>query len=435
MAEPNQFLVNYSNVILTTNNIPIDITKYVKEIEIIEDIFSPFVYGCVTILDVPGSRILLRSPITGSMDTSIDFSFSGYEGNNKIEQSPIELSQQEYFVYELKTTIADHTTELCKIYFMHKCYFDNLSEKISKGYSKKKISDIVKDLGKQIKLKWNKIEETKDTITTGLVYKHPFEHIANLSKYSTRKKNNNDVNYFFWQNTKGEHNFVSLGELYSQSPSFGNDINTGFLYANYFDAGYDYTRRLITKITTLNKGLLHLATSGTFVSKLIAVNDFYDNKLKTIDYNLKDNWNKQTHLSSISLLNDDSFFWQLIKGSVWSKILYTGRHNFCCKEREGGQKNEINCTQKRLSQLTQIFQLGIQFNCSGTTNIDEVSVGKIVYIGRPISNTLEQKEQEDIFYSGKFLITKIKHNIELNAVPIPRYYCTINAYKDSIGEE
>jgi len=435
MSLPNQFLVKYSNITLTTNGIPLDITNFVKEIEVIEDIFSTFIYGSITILDVPGSRILLRAPINGSMDTTIDFSFSGYEGNNKTEQKPIEITNENYFVYEIKSFMTDHTTELCKIYFMHKCYFDNLSEKISKGYEKKKISEIVKDIGDHINLQWNEIEDTKDTITTGLIYKNPFSHILNLARSSSRNKNINDINYFFWQNINGQHNFVSLGELFSKTPSFGQDTNTGFLYSHYSEGSYEYTRRLITKIDTLNKGLLDLAKSGAFSSKLIAISDFYNNTIKTVNYNLKDTWNKQTHISNIPLINNNSSFWNLIKSTIWSNILYASRHTFCCKEREGGQKNEINNLQKRISQLTQLLQLGIQFNTSGTTNTDEVSVGKIIYIGRPISNTLIDREQEDIFYSGKFLVTKIKHNIQLNSVPIPRYYCTINAYKDSIGEE
>lgn len=437
MALPNQYILsNLSDVILKSEDKIYNITPYVREINITESLFVSYVRGAILVEDTASTRILQNLPIKGGPETTIEFSFSGAEGKNKTAQQEIKITHDEYCIFEIKPlSTSNLRTQSCVIHFIHKSFFANEKKKISKAFKQKKVSEIVKDLGKEIDLQWEEIEETKNNITTALPYNNCMDHIANMSKYAIRSENINDVNYLFWQNLKNKHNFVSLGKLYSQKPSFGSDIDSGFIYGNYLSDNYEITRRLTAEHSPIGNPIIESALAGTYSSGFVFVDKFYQNGQEYISYNLKDEYDKQTHLSSNSFLNNNSKIWDSISGSFLTRIYNISRHAYCCNEKEGGQRNEPFVAPKRLSSMGQLFQLGLQFLVSGNSNLDEISAGKIIYFGRPLNYPPENVEQEDIFYSGKYLIGSIKHIIKKGASPIPTYSCKIKCYKDSIGEE
>lgn len=437
MSQPNQFILsNLSDIILKSEGKIYDITPFVREINVTESLFVSYVRGSILLEDTASTRVLQSLPIKGGPETTVEFSFSGADGTQKNVQEEIKITHDNYYVIEIKPlSNTNLRTQSCIIHFIHKSFFENEKKKISKAFRQKKVSEIVESLGKEISLSWEEIEETKNIMTTGLPYNNCMDHIATMSKYAIRKENINDVNYLFWQNLKGKHNFVSLGKLYSQKPSFGNDINSGFIYGNYINNDYEILRRLTSEHTPIGNPLFENALAGSYTSGFVFVDKFYNNGYNYTSYDLRDEWKKQTHLSNNTFIDNNSKFWDLIEGPLLSRVYNISRHNYCCNEKEGGQRNEPYVAPRRLSQLAQLFQLGLQFITSGNSNLDQISAGKIVYFGRPLNYSPENIEQEDIFYSGKYLITTVKHIIKKGATPIPKYSCKIKCYKDSIGEE
>lgn len=436
MSLPNQYILsNLSEVLIITDNEKIDVSPYINNINVTESLFACFIRGSIQISDSPSTRVLRNSNIKGGPDTRINFSFSGAEGKEKTSQNEIKITEEEYRVLEISSASTSGREGSMIIHFVHKSFFDNEQKKISKYFSQIKVSSVVESLGKIIGLNWEEIEPTHNNITTTLPYDNCMDHISYMTKYACRKTNINDVNYLFWQNLNGKHNFVSLGKLYSQNSSFGTDIDSGFIFGNYLGNNYEINRRLVSEHSFIGSSVTENMRGGLFGSSMVFVDTFNTTGSDIVRYDLREEWEKQTHLSNNNIIENNSSFWDNVGFAALTRVYRTSRHSYCCKEKQGGQRNERFCAPRRLSQLAQLFQLGIEFKVSGNSNLDEISAGKIIYFGRPLNYEPQNPAQEDIFYSGKFLITSITHIIQKNRAGIFEYSCKIRCYKDSVGEE
>lgn len=442
---PNQFLLGeWSNVILYSEGEQLDISANVIEICVEENIFSPYVRGYVHMRDAASYKIIRKLKLKGGPETTISFSFCGLD-DKKNPQPKIEITKGDYLVYGFDPISPfNKTSEDSVLYFIHKCFYLDQEKRISRCFSKQKISDIVQELGNEIEITWKEVEKTKGDITTALTYGNTIEHISTMLKYSVREENIDDVNYVFWQNLKKEHNYISLAKLYSKESTFGNQpepsgndfSSVGFIYGEFLtDKDYSITRRMVSTHEAINKGLLEESLAGTFASAVFTVDPHYENGFDYSTYDLKKEWNKQTHITENKFIDDDSQFWEYIKGPMCYRSYNVKQHSYCCKEKPGGQRNEPYCVSKRLSQLGQLFQLGVEFVASGNSDSNEIAVGNIIYFSRPLFYDPEKdQKQEDIFYRGKFLVTTVKHVIQIKDMTSPKYFCRIRAYKDSVDK-
>lgn len=444
---PKEYLLgDFSPILLKSeNDPPIDITNLVSEIQVEENIFSPYVKGCLIFKDAASYRIIRRLELKGGPETSISFSFRGVQDDGKGLQEEIELNSSDYFLYKFTPAFpTNKTSQQFVLNFIHRCFFEDQQFKLSKCFKKEKINTIVESLGSEIELEWDEVEETKGDIVTALPYDNIFKHISSLLKYSVRTENIDDVNYVFWQNIKGKHNFVSLGKLYSEESSFGstteitdnNFEQAGFIYAEYLSGNnYAINRRLTYVHHSKNKSLYEESLAGTYTSGINFVDPHYMNSHEYLTYDINEEWDKQTHITSERIIDKNSLFWEQIKGPFFSSEYNVKQHGYCCKESPGGQRNEPYCASKRLSLMGQMFQLGIEFVVSGFSDTDKVSVGKTILFSRPLMYDPEfQIKQDDIFYKGKFLVTSMKHVVNLSNALSPKYFCRIRAHKDSLGD-
>lgn len=444
-AAPNQYVAsNWSKIFLFSEGESLEITPNVIEISIEENIFSPYIKGSVYIRDAASFKIVRKLKLKGGPETTISFSFSGADDKKNV-QPPIEITRGDFLVYDYNPLGPfNKTSEDGVLYFIHKCFFEDQKVRISKCFPKKPISSIVAELGNEIGLSWNEIEKTKGDITTALTYNNPIKHISTMLKYAVREKNIDDVNYVFWQDLGQKHNFVSLAKLYEKESSFGNTpdlnfnniTNVGFIYGEYLsDKSYAVGRRLIADHQSLNKGLLETSLAGTYASSIMTIDPHYPNLFKSENYDLRQEWENQTHITPNKFIEDDSEFWDLIKPPMCYRTYNIRQHSYCCYEKPGGQRNEPYCVSKRLSQLGQLFQLGIQFTVSGNSDPNEIAVGNTIFFSRPLFYDPENNEkQNDIFYRGKFLITNVKHVIQIKNTLTAKYFCEIRVYKDSIDK-
>lgn len=436
MAVGNQFLLgNLSDVIIRADGSDVNVRDYVAKITVKESIFVPYVRGSIVIRDTASTDFLRRINTKGGPESSVEFSFNGLEGNNKTQQQEISITHDNYKIYEIIPYATSNREKYTKISFVHKLFFINEGKSISKGYVDKKVSDIVEDLGSKLDLQWGEIEETQNSITTGLSYNNIFNHIATLLKYSIRKSNINDINYLFWQDLSNKHNFVSLGKLYEQTSGFGTDVNSGFIYGINNNLDFQEGRRLVLRHRPIGKSSLETSLTGAYSSEMLFTDVFFENNQKYINFKSKDKWNKSTHLSPVPKNESNSEFWDYVDEAILSRTYSTNTNCYCCQEKEGGQRNPIYIAPRRLSQISSFFEFGVKITVTGNSNINEVGAGKIFYLGRPLMSNPADKKQEDIFLSGKFLTSTVQHTIINPTKKTFKYLTTLNGFKDSLGEE
>ena len=432
MKELTAKLGKISPVIVTTPKESLDITPLVVGIEITESLFNPFIKGSIILSEPKSIDVLKGKRIPTDLTAKIQFSFSGKEDDGETNQKEIVINAEDYLIYKIVPgTPYGPNTQLAELYFAHKHTFHNTI--LSKSFKKKKIHEIVSSLAEEIELKIGEIEPTEKTFNFALPYRTALEHIMFLSSHARREENPKDVNYVFYQDLKGKHNFVSVGKLMSQTPF--NTKNDSFYFG--FNAALDFktARRSMLKMTAKESNQFQNAINGMHSSAIMTL-DLMSKVWEGATFFLPSFWKKQTHLSGKPTVDPSSEFYNYIHGAASQRFYSKSRHSHCCKEHS-------NCNNKiggeddwllpRISSMEQINQYSVLFTTTGFSDINKLCAGKTFYVSRPYVDT---GEGTDMMYSGKFLATTITHRITRDfSSGKYEYVCDINGVKDSIGEE
>lgn len=430
---------NISSLMIHTSKGSFDVSPIVIDFEVTESIFSPFIKGKFTISDTESIRVIKNTGLREDLSCKISFSFSGLEDDGEGSQKPIVLDQEDYYIYRIDVGTPRGTgTQDTDIYFAHKISFKNESNNVSRSYKKKKIMDMVSDIGKLIDIEWNQFENTLNTFSFVLPYRTPIAQIMFMMPYAVREENKNDVNFVFYQDLNGKHNFVSVGKLFSQQPSFGNDPNGGYFYSLNPGLTFASARRCAITHTTKPLNSYQNAINGMHTSA-VATLDPASKTWAATGYFLPDDWQKQTHMSNSPLVDKNSEFYQIVNGAVSQRYYYKSRHSHCCKEQKNGNNKiggESDWLLPRISQIEQMNQTAIEFYVTGNSDTEKIGAGKVIFFGRTIlNNSVNSSQGPDITFSGKYLVTTVTHVIRKVKSGKTEYGCNFKCIKDSLGDE
>lgn len=428
-----------SSLMIHTSKGSFDVSTIVSSFEVTESIFSPFIKGKFIISDTESIRVIKNTGLREDLSCKISFSFSGLEDDGSSSQKPIVLEQDDYYIYRIDVGEPRGTgTQDTVVYFAHKVSFKNEATNVSRSYQKKKISEMVTDIGKLIDLEWNQLEGTLNTFSFVLPYRTPIAQIMFMMPYAVREENKNDVNYVFYQDMDGKHNFVSVAKLMSQQPSFGDGPEGGYIYSLNPGLTFASARRCAITHATKQLNSYQNAINGMHTSA-VATLDPASKTWAATGYYLPDSWSKQTHMSSTPLVSPNSEFYQMVNGAVAQRFYTKSRHSHCCKEQKNGNNKiggEGDWLLPRISQVEQMNQTGIEFYVTGNSDTSKVGAGKVIYFGRTIlNNSVNSSQGPDITFSGKYLVTTITHIIRKVKSGKTEYGCNFKCIKDSLGDE
>lgn len=428
-----------SPLMIHTKQGSFDISAFITSFEITESIFSPYISGSFVVTDTESVRVLKNSGLREDLSSKISFSFSGLEDDGKSSQKPITLSEEDYYIYQIDVGEPKGTgTQDTVIHFAHKVFFKNETANLSKCFKKKKISDIIKDIAKTIEIEWNQFENTLKTFSFVLPYRTPISQIMFLTPYAIREENKNDVNFVFYQDLEGKHNFVSVGKLMSQQSSFGNSPEDGYIYSLNPGQTFASARRCVATHATKSLNSYQNAINGMHSSAVVTV-DPASKEWAATGFFLPETWDKQTHMSSKPIVEQNSEFYQTVNGAVSQRYYSKSRHSHCCKEQKNGN-NKIGGTDdwllRRVSQVEQMNQTGVEFYVTGNSDISKIGAGKVIYFGRTIlNNSVNTSSGTDITFSGKYLVTTVTHVLRKVRSGKTEYGCNFKCIKDSFGDE
>jgi len=423
-----------SEIIITTPNESLDISPLVVQVKVTESLFKTFIKGSILVSEMKSSDAFKGKRIPTDLTSKIQFSFSGKEDDGETNQPEITINSDDYLIYKITPGVPFGTSmQTAEIFFAHKSAFKNENRTISKSFKQKKISEMVQSLGKEIDLKFKTVESTDKKFNFVLPYRTVVEQIMFLTPYARREENPSDVNYVFYQDLKGKHNFTSVAKLFSQ-PSF-NTKNDPFGFGFNADYNFKTARRSMLEMKAREGNQFQNAQNGMHSSVVMTL-DTISKIWSACSFFLPSIWPKQTHLSNQPTVEPSSEFYEYVNGSYDQRFYAKNRHSHCCKEQK-------NCNNKiggeddwllpRISNMEQLNQYAVLFKVTGFSDLNKLSAGKTIYISRPYQDT---EDGNDILYSGKYLVTTITHNIIRNySSQKLEYTCDINCIKDSIGEE
>ena len=311
----------------------------------------------------------------------------------------------------------------------------NTQRKISKSYTNAKgnIGEIVSDLLTKDK---DGIKTSKDVIiepTTGnrryvIPNLNPFTAINILSEEAMSKVGQNDStpspHYLFFENKDGL-NFRSLQSLYNQEPrdtfhvgDMGFDEKTtedkesGKLIQNY-------KRVLAYEIKTRND-LFQSGASGMLGGRLITHDIFKKNyNVRTYNYFNDDDFENNRRLSesgSASRIYSKSRFFVSDFSNSTTMVVPTSKTNkgfdaqHTTSKKLDGFSDATRLDETSLQRRSRMNEYGgglaIQMVIHGRTTL---TVGDLIYLYVP---SLGDSEIKNKFYSGTYLITKLRHTFD-----------------------
>lgn len=401
----------------------IDLKKIMVELSYFEDIYSFSTSGYVTVRDSLG--LIEKLQITGKEYIDITF------GKMRNGQNNVKKSFKVYKLGDRKET-GNLNTEFYKIHFCSEELVLSEQIKVSKSYTGTKISDMVADiLVDKLKTPSDRIGYIEDT--TGLYdfvipLLKPFEAISWLSIYA-RPKNTDLVgaDMLLFENRNG-YNFRSIASMMQ------DDTYTTYKYQqnNLSDETFNDKSNNVLKFEIVKSfDALNATSSGMFANRTIVVDPITRTySISDFDYNKYKQEIKPVNGSGI-LPNSTNRLGvapnQTYEGSL--KVLWgttkQGASTYV-DEKPGSVSKDIfadTYVKYRTAQLALANHTVVKLVIPGDPGL---TVGRTINFDM-LSLTGGQSKDKDKFYSGKYLVTAVRHILQSQGV----YQTVVEIAKDS----
>jgi hypothetical protein len=309
-------------------------------------------------------------------------------------------------------------------------------------------SDIVEDMLKRVNCqKQIFIEPTNGVKRIVAPNISPFKVISMALKQSTSSLTDNaSPSYMFYETFKGYH-FRTLASMYAQPISQtyttyvpGSQVNKGIVNIE------TQLGNIIDYEIVDNSNSLFNFTTGVYGSKLI-VHNIYSKSFTEYNYNYFDNFSKERHITNYHGKKQFPIFSDVAieKGGSRSSDFPSRTYLTSISQGETDTNNTTidgtepfaapdpqNSIQERASTMNQL-EKGLLLNIVTHGNTS-VNAGDVVILDIPhVSGfKIPENPKNDRFYSGAFLIKRIKHEFNFTD---KKHKSFITLVKDSLAKE
>ena len=441
----------------------IPLNGLMAHLEIFEDIFSSTISGSITLLDT--NSIVLNLPIIGQEYLSFKIKTASL---GEEETDIIDYTENVFSVYKIDARLMGTKSELITLHFASPEMLRNLRTRVSKSYTNSIDKIVIDVLQNERYLNSKKklfIEGTVGTRKFIAPNSYPFTFVQKLATESISLQHGSPY-FLFYENKDGIH-FRSLDSLYKQ-PVIAEYSTGHFSHQNSSETVIrnpleEYSRPITHQIVQANDMVANVR-GGLLGSNLIT-HDIYKKSYskKTFRYfknfpnhsRLSDNpiYNKNVidefgntvdnftdaniHLHPTSKVeeNDAQYYTTAVgnEGDKYKWLTGGGRTG-----QQGQQitspyspnriENSLLHRQAKFMELKKGVMLKVEVH--GITNI---AVGQTINFEMLTEGQTHGKEREDRYYSGKYLITQLKH--EFNEVPQRKHNIIMTIAKDGYTKQ
>ena len=420
--------------ILTTSGKQFDILPVVQDIVIFESIFTQSITGIITILDT--TDLVNNGPIIG--EEKLQIKLLTPQVNEKPD-TIIDYTKTPLDIYKIGGLRGDgEKASVLSLHFESQEVYKNEISKISRSY-KGSCSDIVDKIFRDKEYldsdKEITIEETNGLRKIIFPSMKPFKAIDMLCRQSNSKNFKDSPSYLFYETTKG-YNFRSVDGLCSQEPKMTYEENI----PDRVEGGVknvDVNLRTINEFAVIGPRNTTDNIYEGMLSSNIKIHDIYNKKINYFTYNYFDEFDKDIHLEDKPYISES-------KDKLSNKGLadYSNAMNFVTITSNGKSFDEPDnypyapddlekIVMRRNSRLRQ-FQNSITLNMMIPGNTF-IKAGDVLEIKIGASSTVTDRTN-DPNYTGKYLITKIRHNFNNSKTDV-RHTINMTVVKDSVNYE
>lgn len=372
----------------------INITGLIGTITLFEDIFSPTMSGTVLIEDA--LDLIASLPLLGQ--EKIRFKLRTPTLKTAIEK--------EFYVYKLFNRSAKKRVQYYVLGFCSDELIISQNTKVSKAYSGKISDTVAKIFTDEKGLNSSKrlyVDETKNSYSFISAYWTPIETINWLANRAINK--DGVPNYLFFE-TNQSYEFTSVDTLIKSNPVrdyvfTDTDANTVYGESGNLEQKYNVVQSIDTHVTF---DYLRNLGSGMYASRIAT----FDVTSKTVDvtnFDYLDDFNKSQHLEKFPLVTDT------LARRKLASLYFLEKNSYLTGKFE--KQNQKDYFLQRNSLLAQLSAFKLNLVVSGRTDI---KVGSTIKLTLPafreiVKGEINTDEAISDYYSGKYIITAIKHQI------------------------
>ena len=379
--------------IISSTGVTTNITALVGDITLYEDIFSNTMSGYVLIQD--SIDLINTLPLIGQEMLRLEFQTPTLE--SKIAKV--------FYIYKLQNRLAHKRSQTYILNFCSQELISSSNTKISKAFSGN-ITDTVSSIFSDNRYMASQsalyVEKTKNSYSFIAPYWSPIETINWLTAKSVNERG--VANFLFFE-TNQTYEFVSVDTLIQTVPVrdyiFADvDPNTAIGVNGPKEDKYSIVESINNEVTF---DYLRNLNAGMYSSKLYTY-DLTTRNINTVTFDYIDDYNKSAHLQNEPLKTDNLFRKKL------ASLYFIHKNNYLTGTfKQQGYKNFFLQRNSLLEQLS-AFKLCIKV--PGRTDIKA---------GQTITFTINEMRQilkdeiattgKSDYFSGKYLITAIRHQI------------------------
>lgn len=413
--EPGLVRIDTCLFISPRKNSSIDVTALVVDLTLYEDIMTPFITGCVTILDA--SALTEELPLIGEEMMYLEISTPGFQGPEYVRSGM-------YTIYKMESreNIANKSVAY-KLMVSSIESLTDMNQRISKTY-RGKISDTITTLiNSHPGLSSNKTAVVEPTVNSEMHTSNFWTPTQNIYYLTSKALNDiNNPNYVFFENNEG-FVFASIDSLYlapvtysftkdskmrgnsqSDNPDAGQNLNEeyGKILDMSIPSQYDYIDRVLQGYYGSSVYHYDLITKRLNFKNIVAFDDL--TKVKLNEEPLASQHLQFMPEASMSL-------------TIIHRDLYNGSPNLPATHHI-----------RRLAFLKQTTGMQVMIRVFGKMNY---SVGNVVDLMVYKDDSTDKKNTQviDEVLTGRYLITSLSHEITR-----ANHFCNIELSKDSMNK-
>jgi hypothetical protein len=398
--------------IVSSTGAVVDISGIFHELTVFEDLFSPTMVGSVLINDT--NNLLNLLPIVGTEYLSVEFSKPG---------TPLKMSKI-FRIYKISD--RRKSNQQSEHYVLHFCSEElilNESIKISKSYHGMPVSDIVFDIARMYlqidpkKFPRSAVSPTIGNIDVVIPYWTPFYTISWLSRMA-RTGRYPGCTYMFFEDQEGFH-FAPIEALTQQTPLQQINFSPANIVHEQSDISVVQQRHESAEGYDFVSGpnTLESISTGAYAGKLVTINPL-DQRINVHSMDASVLFDQTSHLNAQSIIRPTLDRTNTLQTNHYDAYFRVAADNL--KVHEWLLQRNMYLSSLHIFQFKVVIGGSMYFR-----------VGQVVQLNVPAAEGPSPSEKPiDQLYSGKYLITAIRHKIDRT-----KYICILEVSKDSLTQE
>jgi hypothetical protein len=440
-------LTSYLSEAGTNDPISINIRQLMQEIQIFEGINKSVLSGYITLVDAAG--VMDDLPLTGHELLQFRLHTPGFSPKDTKFPKGFDFIKNPMYIYRINNILKP--TPGAKMYTLEFCSKEeirNSQKKVCKAYH----NPIHTSVGLILRAELGSpkdfmYEETKFTPKYVIPKLTPLNAIKFLASESVSKRTNSS-GYFFYETSDGFH-FKSLGAMIHTGASYKTPVmdyvdspktDSGKMYKSKDGKAGNLGKVLDFKIVSRYDTLKNIR-KGVYASRLVSYNGM-TKEFKEEDFSYPHEYEKMRHMGQLVSGKESSGIMPIFnfenekimsdypEGKYMFRTTGFGMHD--TQAMKDGKENRINdvpiedTLQRKVSQKEAFNNIVIEILVPGNT---AVSAGDVINF-QTLTSTKDKKSEEDPYMSGRYLVTEIRHLLQ-----VKKHNMLLVCAKDSVGKE